>query len=65
MYFFRRSGQTGKVAPLGVGTVDESGVAIRTLNGLKSGQIIRAYCKIVDTPAIANPYSNDVAFKLS
>ena len=64
VYFFRRSGQTGKVAPLGTATVRESGFAFRQLNGLKAGQIIDAYAKVMDAIDIATPYSNDVAFKM-
>ncbi len=63
VYFFRKSGQTGKVQPLGATAVLESGLAIRSLNGLKPGQIIRAYAKVMDVDNIVTPYSNDVAFK--
>ena len=64
IYFFRRSGQTGKVQPLGTASVNGGGYAFRQLNGLKPGQIIYAYCKILGASDIANPYSNDVAFKV-
>lgn len=64
VYFFRRSGQTGQVAPLGTAVVGNSGYGFRQLNGLKPGQIIYAYCKLMGASDIADPYSNDVAFKV-
>lgn len=63
VYFFRKSGQTGKVQPLGTAKVSNQGFAIRILNGLKPGQIIRAYAKVMDAENIQTPYSNDVSFK--
>ena len=63
VYFFRKSGMTGKVAPLGTATVGGGGFALRSLDA-KRGQIIRAYGKIMDAPDIQSPYSNDVAFKV-
>ena len=64
VYFFRRSGQTGQVAPLGTAVVGSNGYGFRQLNGLKPGQIIDAYCKLMGASDIADPYSNDVAFKV-
>lgn len=65
VYFFRRSGMTGKVRPLGTAVVGQTGLAMRTLNDLKCNQVIRGYAKMVGvTDRIKSPYSNDVAIKV-
>ena len=64
VYYFRKSGQTGRVAPLGAATVDQFGYAYRTFNA-KRGQILAVYGKILGVPDIVSPYSNTSAFKLS
>lgn len=63
VYFYRRSGMTGQVVPLGTGTVDSTGVARRTFNA-KTGQILALYGKIIGVTDIYSPYSNSVTFKV-
>lgn len=65
VYFFRRSGQTGQVQPLGTGKVNSGGYAFRDLKGLKHGQALFCYAKLVGATNISNPYSNDVAFHVN
>lgn len=63
VYFFRRSGLTGKVVPLGTGVVDSAGVARRTFNA-KIGQILALYGKLIGATNIVSSYSNDMSFKV-
>lgn len=61
--FFRRSGLSGKVQPLGVATVDDQDIAQRVLT-LKPGQTIAAYGKLL-SEGMTSPYSNTVSFKVA
>jgi hypothetical protein len=63
VYFFRKSGITGHVVPLGIATVDSQGVATRIFNS-KTGQILALYAKVVGAHNIVSPYSNTVTFKV-
>lgn len=64
VYFFRRSGITGKVVPAGTGVIRSNGVATRVLHQT-TGQILAIYSKIIGATNIATPYSNDVQFKVN
>lgn len=63
VYFFRRSGMTGQVVPLGTGKVNSSGVATRTFDA-KRGQILALYGKVINAAGITTPYSNTISFKV-
>lgn len=64
VWFYRRSGMTGKVAPLGTAQVDSIGLAFRFLK-VRPNQIIRAYAKIPGSaPPAPDAYTNDVAVKV-
>lgn len=63
VYFFRKSGITGKVVPLGTGTVKSNGIATRTFDA-KPGQILALYGKVMNATNIVTPYSNTIAFKV-
>lgn len=64
VYFFRKSGLTGQVVPLGTGTVAPNGDAKRTFNA-KRGQILALYGKVIGATNIATPYSNTITFKVT
>lgn len=64
VYFFRKSGMTGKVVPLGTGVVNQFGSALRSFNA-KPGQILALYGKILGAADIKDPYSNLVTFKVN
>lgn len=64
VYFFRRSGITGVVVPLGTAIVDSNGVAIRIFDAARGG-ILALYGKVLGTSNIESPYSNDVHFKVN
>lgn len=64
VYFFRKSGQTGKVQPLGTGTVNFSGIATRTFDTAVGGNIY-CYGHLLGAKGDDNKgYSNSVAFKV-
>ena len=63
VYFFRRSGITGKVVPAGTGVIQDNGVATRVLHQT-TGQILAIYSKIIGATNIDTPYSNDVRFRV-
>lgn len=64
VYFFLRSGMTGKVVPLGTTTIGDSGFGFRNTNA-KRGRILAVYSKIIGAASIKSPYSNDVQFKMN
>lgn len=64
VYFYRRSGQTGQVVPLGTAKVGSTGVATRTFNA-KRGQILALYANVPAATGIKSTYSNTIAFKVS
>lgn len=63
-YFYRRSGQTGKVAPLGTATIDEYGWATRSMR-LTPGQLMSVYSVVGRAKSSKTNYSNTVNFKVS
>ena len=63
VYFFRRSGMTGQVVPLGTAQVNSNGDAFRKFDTAKGG-ILALYGKILGAADISDPYSNTVAFKV-
>lgn len=61
--FYRQSGITGVVVPLGSGVVNSFGVATRTFNAIP-GQILSLYGHLNGATGI-DPYSNRVAFRVN